>query len=494
MIKVYIGGEEVVSNKTFTIKEEMLNTSSTILNNCYPKTWETTKNYVSNFYYPKDYSKCEIYDNNTLIFAGVVKNSGNISLRPTDPKYCSLQILDYKTLLSEGETLDYVIPEGTIYNAIDSVINKISSYGFIKGNVILENGNEIMGAYSTLDKTAYDVLQYIAEISGGRWFTRMIDDETTAIDFYSPEYLTQATQIDYTQEWFENNSIVDMNFNYSSFDYRNKQVILSDQVFSSLDTTETLFATPNQTTFLTGGLIGKLKQAFVNGVQKTVGTSKDKELGIYADFYYTFGTNEVESSAIQPNGAEIKFIYTSLVKGRQVLSNEDEIDRISAQINRNGTIARYETRQDTSSSTELAKIAATYLKYKGKPDINLTITTKDNDILEIGQQVYFDAPIDDLKNNYLVKSKEIEITKTGNDGVVFYTYVLSSNFDVEEAVNFFDNQRRKRSGNIAEDEFITRNIDIENEANIYFENTTISEVNITDDNILNAPLNAPLIK
>ena len=47
--------ENYISNKEFTIHEELLNTSSTILNNCYPKTWETTKDYVSNFYYPEDW-------------------------------------------------------------------------------------------------------------------------------------------------------------------------------------------------------------------------------------------------------------------------------------------------------------------------------------------------------------------------------------------------------------------------------------------------------
>ena len=46
MIKMYIGNEEVVCNKEFTISEELLSTSSTILNNCYPKSWEDDKGYV----------------------------------------------------------------------------------------------------------------------------------------------------------------------------------------------------------------------------------------------------------------------------------------------------------------------------------------------------------------------------------------------------------------------------------------------------------------
>ena len=494
MIQAYINGEEVVSNKEFTIHEEILNTSSTILNNCYPKSWEATKNYVSNFYFPLDYSSCEIYNNSNLIFAGIVENSGEISLRPTDPKYCNLQILDYKTLLSEGQTLDYVIPSGSINDAIESVCDAIASYGFIKGNILLNNGTDQIGAYSTLDKTPYDVFQYIAEISNSKWFTRMIDKNTIAIDFYSPELMQSANDIEYTQEYFENNHIVDMSFSFGTKDYRNKQVILSDQVFSSIDTLDTIIATADQTEFVLSGIVGNLKEVYVNGVSKSIGTSKDQELGIYADFYYKIGTDTITSSIMQPLGAEIKAIYTSLVKGRQVVSNDEEISRITTQIGRNGTIARYETRNDTSSSKELARIADTYLTYKGKTEIVLNITTKDIDLFNIGEQVYFNAPITQLQTNYMVKTKDIQITKTGNNGVVFYTYQLCNNFDSENAINFFDNQRRKRSGNIDEDEFITRNIDIQDTANIIFENLSIEEVTITDDNELNAPLNAPFIE
>ena len=66
MIKMLINEEEVVSNKEFTINEEMLSTSSTILNNCYPKSWEDTKDYVNNFYYPLDYSKFKLEEGDFL--------------------------------------------------------------------------------------------------------------------------------------------------------------------------------------------------------------------------------------------------------------------------------------------------------------------------------------------------------------------------------------------------------------------------------------------
>ena len=79
MIKILINNEEVVCDSNLQIKEEMLSTSSTILKNCYPKSWEDTKDYTNNFYFPKDYSKCEIYDVNgedeTLIFCDELNSS-----------------------------------------------------------------------------------------------------------------------------------------------------------------------------------------------------------------------------------------------------------------------------------------------------------------------------------------------------------------------------------------------------------------------------------
>ena len=69
--------EEVVCSNNLVITEEMLTTSFYYLNNCYPKSWEQDHDYISRFYYPKDYSKCLIYNGEQLIFSGQLKNTGN---------------------------------------------------------------------------------------------------------------------------------------------------------------------------------------------------------------------------------------------------------------------------------------------------------------------------------------------------------------------------------------------------------------------------------
>lgn len=492
MVRVFIGDTEVVSNKTFTINESMLATSSTILNNCFPKSWDLDKDYTSRFFMPEDYSNCKIYRDDDLIFAGVIKNTGNILLRPTDPKYVNLQVLDYKYLLSEGNTLDFVISNKTIEEAIQQVVDAISDYGFVVGNIELSNGDDVIGAYSTLNKTAYDVFQYLAEISQARWFTRMIDDETIAIDFYSPELMEQADDIEYTKEYFEENNIVNMSWNYNTGNYRNKQIILSDKVYGNIDTNENITANGYQTSYSTSQIIGELKQVSVNGVAKSIGTTAQKQMGIYADIYYNPGESKFETSNTYTAGSIVNVIYTPLIKGRQIVYNNNEISRLNQQTGRNGTIARYETRNDILSSDELNQVAQTYIKYKGSAEINLTITTKDKDILNVGQQVFFDIPnLQELQRNYMVKEKNTEITQTGNNAVIFYTYTLSSSYESETAINYFDNQRRKAEGNISEEETISRNIDIENSVLIIFDGVDFEEYTPSaSDNTLDSVLDS----
>lgn len=436
------------------------------------------------------------WKNYDVLFAGVVKNSGDISLNPRHPHYCSLQILDYKTFLSESNTLDFVIANKTVSEAIEMVVNAVKGYGFVVGNIDIDSANDNIGAYSTLNKTAYDVLQYLAEISGSRWRARVIDSLTMAIDFYDPDNLPQADDIEYTKEYWEANNIVDMTFNYGSRDYRNKQILLSNEVYGNINYEETLISNGYGNTFTVQNNIGILLNVIVDGAEKTIATINDKQMGIDADFYYTPGKNIIESNGVYSAGTMIRATYQPLVKGRQIVYNASEVERISNQTQTEGVIARYESRNDILSSEELQKIAQTYIDYKGKAEVIIKITTQDNDLYDIGEVVYFNAPIDDLKQNYMVKAKDIEYIIIDKIIHLFYVYELTSSFNSEKAINYFDNQRNKASGNIQEGDSITRNIDIETQVGIIWIGGAVSSTTITvdGDNVLNSILNSPFVE
>lgn len=495
MIRIFIDNEEVVCTNNIQIKEEMLTTSSVILKNCYPLSWETDKDYTSRYYFPKDYSKCKIYivnDDNTetLIFCGVAKNTGNISLNPRHPHFCDLQILDFKTLLSEGETLNYVINNRTIPQAIEQVINSISDYGFVLGNINIANPDDTINAYSTLDKTAYDVFQYIAEVSSSRWTTRMIDENTIAIDFYDPLLEENIDTIYSTQQYYCDNKIIDISFNYSTNDYRNKQIMTSEEVFANITQSETIIADGYSKIFTCQNKIGLITQITLNGVVKSFATTQEVQLGITADFIYTPGENTFTSSSTIGVGSIIIITYYPIIKGREIILNNDETQRIEEQIGRKGTISRYENRNDTSSSSELQKIGKSYIKYKGSAEITLKIKSELN-LFNVGQILNYEAPLEDLTKQYMVKSRTI--TMYLNAGKIIYTFELSSNFNSENAINYFDNQRAKTQGNLSEGETITRNIDLEGEANIIFYDTNIVELNIGEITQLDFQLDGVLV-
>lgn len=492
MIKVYINNEEVLCDKNIVIKKEMLNTSSTILNNVYPKYWETTHDYISNYYYPLDWGQCKIYNDSTLLFSGVVKNTGNISLNPREPHYSSIEVLGYETFLSESDTLDFVIADKTIQEAINMVINAVSSYGITLGSVNIQNPNDIIGAYSCEDKTAYDVLQYLAEISGARWKTTIVDEDTIQVDFYDPNLETTSGTIEYTQAWFEDNNIIDMNYNFGTRDYRNKQVINSNAVYADIETTETIYCDGYNTTYNLENRVGTITSVTINGVAATYVTKDEYDNGYSGDLIYEYGSNTITLETLQSASTPVVINYTAIVKGRETVTNDSEVIRINAQLNVNGTISRYEDRDDITSSDELLQIANTYMKYKGATEITLTIQNKDIDLFDIGQIIEFqNAPLDELETTYIVKSKEVQYIASVGD--LFYTYTMTSNYNSENAVNYFDNQRNKRNGNIASGSFIDRNIDLFSNGNIIWQNASIQEVQIIGDNGLNFELNGPFI-
>ena len=105
-------------------------------------------------------------------------------------------------------------------------------------------------------------------------------------------------------------------------------------------------------------------------------------------------------------------------------------------------------------------------------------------------QIYTHISKEQLKKEYMVKEKQITYINTVD--TIFYKYVLSSSFNSENAINFFDNQRAKANGNISEGDFISRNIDIENSMDIIFQNVSVQQVQVDGDNRLQSSLASPL--
>ena len=588
-MKVYINNEEVICNQNLVVNESLSKPSSVILNNVYPKTWENDRDYVSNFYMPKDYSPVRIVNENTatkeynlnnnvrtikdrlvlsgihikyqkdgkmayirvvpgytytivvknrngegtfgiyqsdsllinesttligaippgekrtytitptkeyivantysleystcvtienitisvtdnLIFSGLIKNSGNIALNPRYPHYSTLQAIDYSTLLSEGESLNYVLEEMKISQAITKLVT--DQKGFMVGTIDIDN-DEVLAPYNCNEKTTYDVLQYLAEITGAKWYTKAISEDIVFVNFYMPSRLPESDQIDYSTDYFTEHNIDDISYSYNAKDYRNKQAIVNKECKSTIAQVEKVAY--NGTEITTTYPIYDVVSIKSGTRTYRVASETQKQAGVIANFYYQYGSNKIQGGDI-PTGTILTITYHSIVQAREVAYNIDEINRISTSTNRNGTISRYEKRTDTRDENALSQIAKTYIDYKGIPEIILTIKTHQSDLFELGTQVLFNGPLDDLKTRYLVRTKQTSMIVSGSQQTIFYTYELSSSFNDELAINFFDNQRRKLEGNLSDSDYISRFIDIPSQTNIIFYGATITPV------------------
>lgn len=602
-MKIYIDNEEVICSQKMTIKEQLKNTNSVILNNIYPKSWEQDKDYVSRFYMPKDYSHCKIIDesidttteydlsnnineisnrniggntsimyyvessistyvklvpgltykvtfnnertgniafyesdnlnigtlstriayaepgtntyiitptkpyiiatkeynsanyvsiekittelSNNLIFSGVIKNSGNINLNPRYPHYSTLQLLDYKTFLSEGDTLNYVLEKQKVSDSIKQITENLD--GFMVGQIKI-NDSEV-SAYNCNEKTPYDVFEFLAEITGAIWYTKAVNENLVLINFYSTDQLSTANDIEYDTQYFKDNKIEDIKYSYSAKDYRNKQIILNDTATGISQTEYLTYEGKDLQTIYPISSIISIKSG-TKTYSFTTQTAKNN--GQMANFYYRYNSNQIEVETGIGTGKTLEVTYYPVVISRQIAYNQDEINRINEATGRNGIIARYEKRTDTNNEVALSQIAQSYLDYKGVPEVTLTVKTYESDLLELGQRVFFNGPLEDLKTNYLVTEKEINMVTSGNQQLLFFTYKLSSSFNDENAINFFDNQRRKLESNIDEGEFIQRYIDISNETNIIFFDLSITEIEIPKD-VLDGDLDVELV-
>jgi hypothetical protein len=325
----------------------------------------------------------------------------------------------------------------------------------------------------------FDVLQYISQITNSIWKVRYINDTTYAIDFYDINSLPQGIDLVYDSNYFNDNSIVDITYSFNTNNYRNKQVITSSNIIAQTVNTEELYTDSNDNKYQLSNNIGNVYNVTLDGTEISIASDVDRQNGITADLYYTVGSTEIELNIDVLPTQKLYIQYDPIIPGRVTVLNTNEIDRIGNQLNNTGIISRYEQRQDATTAEELNAIGQTYLQFKGKSEITMQVKTLNNDLWNIGDVVYFDNNnidgIIDLVGTYAVKKKTTQMYQNNADDSlqILYTYELDNNYNFENLINYFDNQRAKTIGNIQEGQFINKYIEHAETINIIFDEPII---------------------
>ena len=279
--------------------------------------------------------------------------------------------------------------------------------------------------------------------------------------------------INYGQEFFEEYNIVDMSYNLSSSDYRNKQNIVADNIKGSNIFFESFWLDGVNTEVKLSQAVSQIKLVELNDEKLKVITEEFKNKGEDYDASYTQGSNILKLNNTYKKGDYLRILYNPDLSLKLSIEEDKEIERIKNNTNTTGIISRYEKRNDVSQIEDMNRIAESYLKYKGKGDYTITIQTFNKELAHLGDKIQLTTN-DNLKfleDEYYVKTISTQCTTNNadNKAYIFRTYTLVNNFNFEYATNYFDNQRAKLIGNIQEGQFIDRDIDIMDTVTISFE-------------------------
>ena len=291
---------------------------------------------------------------------------------------------------------------------------------------------------------------------------KVVDDENMKV-----------ININYGQEFFENYNIVDMSYNLSSSDYRNKQNIVADNIKGSNIFFESFWLDGVNTEVKLSQAVSQIKLVELNDEKLKVITENFKDKGEDYDAFYTQGSNILKLNNAYKKGDYLRILYNPDLSLKLSIEEDKEIERIKNNTDTTGIISRYEKRNDVSQIEDMNRIAESYLKYKGKGDYTITIQTFNKELAHLGYKIQLTTN-DNLKfleDEYYVKTISTQCTTNNadNKAYIFRTYTLVNNFNFEYATNYFDNQRAKLIGNIQEGQFIDRDIDIMDTVTISFE-------------------------
>jgi hypothetical protein len=224
MYKILVDKEEVVCEPNFEIKEEFMNPSSIILDKVYPKSWKGTNRVLSDYYFPKDYSKCLIYDSDENLYPYTVYGETTQEGTPTpdspkpiinkagtitetieglpyqfnlgDVEICKIN--DYKdrifrskgvNLLDTTKMIQFT-PNNATWYSVDGIKNFYSETQIIKSNVYYDlkaNNTYTFSVFSTLNKSTSATTPIQLVDTSGRVVIVSISQNNTYTTFTTTE-------------------------------------------------------------------------------------------------------------------------------------------------------------------------------------------------------------------------------------------------------------------------------------------------------------------
>jgi len=452
MLRLFISNEEYSFDGTVNFTLHPTNFSKMIFNNVIKKSDNVYPKMLGNILINREFSIAKVYDDNNLIFFGVINATGRLSILPNNIKTRSIEICDMRKWLSLLKPVNRIFFKTTPAKIVNELITGLGEKWLSVGNLSFTDSS-LIEAYSLIDKSPYQILKdVIAPFTDSMlYFTidnegdepRILVNYKSADDFNNNVSEIKLDTSD--KAFFDKYKIIDVLYENSTEQYANIVRYVSDNTISNVPNVETIPV--NKDTILTKKNIAKVdlgltKMYDMDGTEINIvileakATTADK----FAHFIYTQGSTQlIVHTTIIDKKYTLHIQYYTKEKLSIELSNQNEIDEIAYLSGTSGRIFIIEKMNDISSSKDLVRKAQNKLSLSATPH-NVLEVTAERKIWSLMDIVNVVSVVSNVNGNYMVSEISGTTQVAGDSSIEHYTYKLIKSKNTDTWINAFDSQ------------------------------------------------------
>lgn len=462
-LKLIINGIEMDFSNNFSASAHPTNFSNMIFHEVIPKDKNFYPENLKVQNYAEEFSIGEVYAGDQLIFFGIVNSTGRLNLNPFTPKTKTVEIADFRKWLSIQKPIPLLFFNEFPENLVNTLIEKLNEPKIVVGTLDFST-NELIGAYSTVDKSPYQVLkEVVAKQTNSILYFQINTQQQITINYKSNDTLANDIEpliidlnnLDLLKEY----KILDIEFESNADKYSNIVKVESSNVIANIVTEEKITIL-DKDSFTLNNVVGKVSNNIANTYLYKLATPTVKQSAIilneefykegqYYDVLYKTGNNIIKiNKKYLDQDWVLNFGYFIKRKTSVELSNTQEIARIASFSMTKGEVYRYERLNDLTNFNDLLKATESNLEIYKNTERIIYITSEIPlyDILDVVEVVSQEN--DKVSGLYLVHEINVDINgssikdASNNNNFILpvFSTVLKATKNTDNIVNEFDNQ------------------------------------------------------
>lgn len=456
-LHLIINNEEYDFDKKISFNLHPTNSNSITFNKVIRKVDNVYPKNVTNPKIPNTYSLAQVYDENNLIFFGIVNATGRFSLMPNEIKTFSVEVVDVRKWLSILKPVNLIFYDASPLDIIVNMLSELNENILQIGEIHFTNDKRIK-AYSLMNKTPYQILkEVIAPITNSYlYFTvkknKLLINFKSWDDFNNNHIFTFDIN---NHKFLEENQILSINYENNNEGYANIINYSSDNIVSNKPKIEEIkLADTIEYSLLNNVYNWEYTNCYIydplnplSSKQNVKFAIEDNENILVYDVMWSRDSNTIKvREGLLNQNLTLHLEYYIKTYWSITLTDNDEVSKVANLTNTKGEVYLGDKFNDLLYSEDLLRKTTHKLSIAAKPRHTLIIESR-KPLFKILDNIDVVTNNDEINGSYVCHT--IQGDFEANNKMIFgvYTYTLKQTLDFDDFTNLFDNQSYRTNFN-----------------------------------------------